>query len=568
MEENNRPRIWAMKHNAKLTKKDPNARVYFEQMDAILKSENLLNIAITGNRGSGKSSIIHSYDNYRNKGKGERFLYISLAEFEHYVEEAAKESEEQSNPDKGLKEPRNQNVVVVVAGQNAPPAEEQPEPEAVEVVVEQNAPPAEEQPKTEAVETDEEENSVSKDAEKPDEKIKTVQIKKPLKPKGKEREEIQKKLEYSMLSQILTKCTRRDLRNSSLKAIPEVREARRGVAWVYGYAFLLFMLICGLKYEEHFAKFLQKDYLETLFPRLMALLETVFPKMMQFLENNQLTGHGLGYVLACGMVFVGGACLLQRKPGLFRLGKVALKLPWVEAETSPSQNVYCLDHYRFELIHILNQLATKIDYTVVIEDLELVGECCAEEIMSKLRELNMQVNTHRQTQYNAGSNLVAKRVLRFRYWLLKLKYRPDGEVMEKVNPLGGRFWDYLWRGSRCAKPIRFVYAISDATFDEEERTKFFDTILPVTPALNHKNAFEITKNLFTGRLGMSDLEAKLMVKMMSNVVTDFRQINDIKTEYEFFSRWYRENDPLGLNGNTRELTVWEKLSRWKKRNII
>ena len=139
MEENNRPRIWAMKHNAKLTKKDPNARVYFEQMDAILKSENLLNIAITGNRGSGKSSILHSYDNHRNMGKGERFLYISLAEFEHYVEEATKEREEQSNPDKGLKEPLNQNVVVVVAGQKEPPAEKTPEPVVVKTAGEEDS---------------------------------------------------------------------------------------------------------------------------------------------------------------------------------------------------------------------------------------------------------------------------------------------------------------------------------------------------------------------------------------------------------------------------------------------
>ena len=39
--------------------------------------------------------------------------------------------------------------------------------------------------------------------------------------------------------------------------IPEVREARRGGLWVYLYAFLLFMLLCGLKYEAHFAKFFQ-----------------------------------------------------------------------------------------------------------------------------------------------------------------------------------------------------------------------------------------------------------------------------------------------------------------------
>ena len=89
--------IWAMKYESKLTKKEKHVKVYFEQLDTIMKREDLHNIALTGNRGSGKSSIIHSYDNHKNHRRGERFLYISLAEFEHYMEEATEKATEKAN---------------------------------------------------------------------------------------------------------------------------------------------------------------------------------------------------------------------------------------------------------------------------------------------------------------------------------------------------------------------------------------------------------------------------------------------------------------------------------------
>jgi len=45
------------------------------------------------------------------------------------------------------------------------------------------------------------------------------------------------------------------------------------------------------------------------------------------------------------------------------------------------------------------------------------------------------------------------------------------------------------------KPIRFVYAVRDDIFLAEDRTKFFDFIIPVYPVTNHSNSFELLSAL-------------------------------------------------------------------------
>ena len=495
--------IHPMKYRSDL---DPQADacVHFAQLDAIMGREELCNIALTGNRGSGKSSIIHSYDRYINKGK-ERFLYISLAEFEHYLEEAQRKIEEEAKKEQSSKGTADGEDAETVTTEN-------------EVVQEKaNDPPTGTDAKK-----DEQQGKSFGDNQNED-APKLIPMPKRKKLEAQEQNEIQKKLEYSMLSQILAKCARKDLRNSSLQSIPEIKEARHWFWVKLGYVFCLFMLVCGLLFEERFG--------------LLVRLEG-WP------DIERVRFHALGYATAFAMVFTLGAYIFNRKPGLFQFGKLAVKTPLVEAEISPSQNIFCLDHYRFELIHILNQLAKDISYTVVIEDLEFVHECCAEQIMSKLRELNLLVNTHREAQFK-------KKMTRNLRWHIFRNLKDEEENEQRLEDEHAlKYWILFWglrlRRKYVLKPVRFVYAISDETFDEDQRTKFFDTIVPVTPALNPSNGFEIIKNMLTGRIGMAESKTLVMAYEISKVVIDYRQMNDISTEYKFFSKWFWENNPLNF----------------------
>lgn len=42
------------------------------------------------------------------------------------------------------------------------------------------------------------------------------------------------------------------------------------------------------------------------------------------------------------------------------------------------------------------------------------------------------------------------------------------------------------------KPVKFVYAVKDELFhNKEERTKFFDYIIPVIPIINESNSEDV-----------------------------------------------------------------------------
>lgn len=438
-------RIHSLKYISTLSKDDASFGAYLRQLEEAMRNRSLHNIALEGQRGSGKSSIIHSYDNDRYGTGGEELLYISLAEFE---------------------------------------------------------------------------------GTKPTDK-----------------EQLKKRLEYSMLSQILARCTKRDLRGSTLRAIPEVRESRRWVWFKYAYVFSLVLLICALMYDAKF-------HLEC----FGSMVEKVWTP-----DERHLCACALAAVMTVGL----GAYLFSRKPGFFRFGKFNVKTAKMEAEVVPSADIYCLDQYRFDLVHILNQIAPRIGYTVVIEDLELVGDKgCAMEIMSKLRELNLMVNAHRQEQFRARS-------IR-RGWILNLleiqrkkkeakeekqkekhqakKQKEKDTPRTKKRPKTTWIERHFLKWVGLQEPVRFVYAVDSNWSNADNRTKFFDTIIPVTPALNRKNAVEILKNIFTDiKLEVSHPETDKLIKRLATSVTDYRILYDIKTEHLFFRAWREKNcpDPSG-----------------------
>lgn len=76
---------------------------YEEALDFAFKESDLLNIAITGAYGAGKSSVIKTYENL-NKDK--KFIYISLANFEQVHNKSYEEKsyeEDKANEEKNKK---------------------------------------------------------------------------------------------------------------------------------------------------------------------------------------------------------------------------------------------------------------------------------------------------------------------------------------------------------------------------------------------------------------------------------------------------------------------------------
>ena len=98
-----------------------------------------------------------------------------------------------------------------------------------------------------------------------------------------------------------------------------------------------------------------------------------------------------------------------------------------------------LDLYATERIYCLEQIADKVDRTVVFEDMDRLNQKDCIEIFSRLREINYMLN-------------------------------------QRLS--GGTY-------------IRFIYVIKNEVLNELQHAKFFDYILPIVPGMNKRSSEDI-----------------------------------------------------------------------------
>lgn len=122
----------------------------------------------------------------------------------------------------------------------------------------------------------------------------------------------------------------------------------------------------------------------------------------------------------------------------------------------------------------------------------------------------------------------------------------------------------LLNGVRKSRPVQFIYAVKDSIFDPEphdgkesisstnseraeNRTKFFDLIIPVVPFITHQNARDLMKQ----NLGdMGHEISPQLVDLAAKHFPDMRLIKNIRNEYEvFYSQIISSNEQLKLNGD-------------------
>ena len=85
-----------------LPKKDVDLSSYESALNHAMNSDEIRNIALSGSYGSGKSSVIRSYESMKNDRK---FLHISLARFTEEVNEKLKKADTAEEKDENGEEP-------------------------------------------------------------------------------------------------------------------------------------------------------------------------------------------------------------------------------------------------------------------------------------------------------------------------------------------------------------------------------------------------------------------------------------------------------------------------------
>lgn len=306
----------------------------------------------------------------------------------------------------------------------------------------------------------------------------------------------QQRLEYSLLCQILSRCRPSDIPASSLYPIPTKPRFLLPISAIIS---AIFLAIFVLAFHEQFGK--------------LAAIMGVAPDMRALIHL--LIYAGLGAVLSVIVFFF-------IKYILFRNGlqKIALKTSLAEAELDLGSPKTSLDEHKFELVYALAQIRKHIDFTVVFEDLDRVNESTAVEIMEKLREINLLTN-----------NYLTNATPFYKKWFSKL--------LKKTTH------------------IRFIYALGEDVFGFDQRTKFYDYIIPVVPALNRCNSEHTIFHLLE-ECGVKPYPEKLhqLVRDIAPILTDYRSLIAARNEYVFFEEIYFSNHKNRID----QLTLEEKVT--------
>lgn len=99
------------------------------------------------------------------------------------------------------------------------------------------------------------------------------------------------------------------------------------------------------------------------------------------------------------------------------------------------------------------------------------------------------------------------------------------------------------------KPIVFVYAVRDDIFSKEDRTKFFDFIIPIVPVINETNSGEILLQRLQEAKGKG-VEHNIsqgFVLDVSPYISDMRVLQNIYNEFVIYKDTLRTTQELSLS---------------------
>lgn len=100
------------------------------------------------------------------------------------------------------------------------------------------------------------------------------------------------------------------------------------------------------------------------------------------------------------------------------------------------------------------------------------------------------------------------------------------KLKEINNLLNNR---HIFGKFNICKKIPFIYAMNDDLFKSNDKTKFFDVVIPVIPYINGDNSAETFDNLFKNKEEIKP--DKVVLNILSHYITDMRLLKNIYNEY-------------------------------------
>ena len=167
---------------------------------------------------------------------------------------------------------------------------------------------------------------------------------------------------------------------------------------------------------------------------------------------------------------------LQKDFGFIK--KLSLKSEKIETDieifSNNNSKVSYFDRYLDDVLYLFKQSGADV---IVFEDIERFNDS---RIFEKLKELNIVINRNRKANHK--------------------------------------------------RKLVFFYLVKDDLFESQERTKFFDFIIPIVPVVTASNSHDILKKLLTEMWEYDSLD-KTFLFNISLYLDDMRLINNICNEY-------------------------------------
>ncbi|ORO78912.1 hypothetical protein [Streptococcus oralis] len=167
---------------------------------------------------------------------------------------------------------------------------------------------------------------------------------------------------------------------------------------------------------------------------------------------------------------------LQKDFGFIK--KLSLKAEKIETDieifSNDNSKVSYFDRYLDDVLYLFKQSGANV---IVFEDIERFNDS---RIFEKLKELNIIINRNRKANHK--------------------------------------------------RKLVFFYLVKDDLFESQERTKFFDFIIPIVPVVTASNSHDILKKLLTEMWEYDSLD-KTFLFNISLYLDDMRLINNICNEY-------------------------------------
>lgn len=116
----------------------------------------------------------------------------------------------------------------------------------------------------------------------------------------------------------------------------------------------------------------------------------------------------------------------------------------------------------------------------------------------------------------------------------------DVTIFKKLREINILLNDKIKRENNKKAPIKFIYIISDNMFTAEERTKFFDFIIPVVPYIHKGNAYDNLLSFFPDEI-KDERNKKFLIKI-SLFIDNSRLIKNIANEYYIYNKFIKLKD--------------------------